>query len=175
MPREGRLNGDLRRLLVANLADENDVGVLAHDGPKRGTEGEAGAFVHLDLHDAWQAVLDGILDGDDVHATRLDLPQRRIQGRRLAGPRWARDQQEPLALLEQLPDAHEIRLREADGLEGPQARRSIEHAHDDLLPVRHGERGHAKVHDGAEYRDPSPAILRPHTVRDIQPRQDLHA
>ena len=40
---ERRLDRDLRRLAVADLADEDDVRVLAHDGAQRRAEGEPGA------------------------------------------------------------------------------------------------------------------------------------
>src|SRR5204862_5647674 len=53
---ERGLDRDLRRLAVADLADEDDVGILAHDRSQRGAEGETGALVHLDLYDARQSI-----------------------------------------------------------------------------------------------------------------------
>jgi hypothetical protein len=64
MAGEGGLDRDLRRLAITDLADEDDVGILAHDRAQRRAEGETGTLVHLDLHDAGQAILDGILDRD---------------------------------------------------------------------------------------------------------------
>src|SRR6185369_451187 len=37
---ERRLDRDLRRLAIANLPDEDDVRILAHDGAQRRTEGQ---------------------------------------------------------------------------------------------------------------------------------------
>ena len=53
-------------LAVADLAHEHDVGVLAEDRAQRRGEREPGLRVRLDLVDVGEAVLDGILDRDDV-------------------------------------------------------------------------------------------------------------
>ena len=58
------LDRDLRRLQVADLADHDDVRVLAQDRAQRMREGEADLRLHLDLVDAGQLVLDRILDGE---------------------------------------------------------------------------------------------------------------
>ena len=63
---ERRLHGDARRLDVADLADEDDVGVLAQDRLEAGGEGEAGLLVGLDLVDRREDVLDRVLDRHDV-------------------------------------------------------------------------------------------------------------
>jgi len=49
--RERRLDRDLRRLAVANLADEHHVGILAHDRARRRRERESRLFIHLHLND----------------------------------------------------------------------------------------------------------------------------
>ena len=56
---ERRLDGDVRRLPVADLADEHDVGVLAEDRAQRAREGEPRLLVHLHLHDALQSQVFG--------------------------------------------------------------------------------------------------------------------
>ena len=47
-----RLDGDAGGLDVSDLADEDDIGVLAQDRPQPGREGEARLLVRLDLVDA---------------------------------------------------------------------------------------------------------------------------
>ena len=59
-----------RRLLVADLADQDDVGVLPQHRAQHAREGEALLLVDLDLVDALQLVLDRVLDGDDVDLRR---------------------------------------------------------------------------------------------------------
>ena len=52
---EGRLDGDDRRLLVADLTDQDDVRVGAQDGPEGRGEVQAGLEIELDLVDALEA------------------------------------------------------------------------------------------------------------------------
>ena len=56
--REGGLHGDAGGLDVTDLADEDDVGVLAQDRLQSGGEGQTGLLVGLDLVDLGEDVLD---------------------------------------------------------------------------------------------------------------------
>ena len=100
---EARLHGDLGGLGIADLADHDDVRVLAEDGAEPVGEGEIDLRVDLDLAHPLQLVLDRVLDGDDVLLRRVDLVQRGIEGGGLAAAGRAGDQddaagagQEPL-------------------------------------------------------------------------------
>ena len=132
-------------------------------------------LVHLDLHDAGQPVLDGILDRDDVDAARLHLAQRGVERRRLAGAGGTGDEHEPLALLEQRADAREVGVAEADDVERAETGAAVEHADDDLLAVRRGERGDAQVDHRAAHGDARASVLRTHPVGDVEPGEDLDA
>ena len=83
---QGGLDGDFRGFQIANLTHQHHVGVLSENRSQRGCEGETGLFVHLDLDDAGQPVLDGILHRDDVDTLGLNVPDGRIQGGSLSGP-----------------------------------------------------------------------------------------
>ena len=85
-----RLDGDLRGLEVADLADHDDVGVLPQDRAQRVGEGEADLRLHLDLVDAGQLVLDRVLDGEDLHVGLVQPVERRVERRRLAAAGRAR-------------------------------------------------------------------------------------
>ncbi len=61
-----RLDGDLRRLHVSNLADENHIGVMSQDRPQSFRKGQSRLARDLYLVDAVELILDGILDGDDL-------------------------------------------------------------------------------------------------------------
>ena len=76
-PGVGRLAGDRGGLLVADLADHDDVGVLPQDRPQAGGEGLAGLGVDLHLGDVVEVVLDRVLDGDDVLLVAVDLAEAR--------------------------------------------------------------------------------------------------
>src|SRR5207245_5417374 len=82
---EGGLDGDVDRLQVADLADQDDVGVLADDVPQAGGEGQPDLRLHRDLIHALQLVFDGILDGEDLAVGRVDLLERRVERGGLAG------------------------------------------------------------------------------------------
>ena len=65
-----RVDRDLRRLLVADLADHDHVGILAQEGAQRAREGEPDLRLHVHLVDAADLVLDRILGGEDVDVRR---------------------------------------------------------------------------------------------------------
>ena len=71
MARLGGLHRDLGRLRIADLADENDVGILPQDRPQRAGKRQLDLFVDLRLVDARNLVLDRILDRDDVGLFRF--------------------------------------------------------------------------------------------------------
>ena len=82
---------DLGRLLVADLADEQHVGVGAKHRAKAVREREPRPRVDLDLIQACGAVLDRILDRRQLPVRRVEHLQARVEGRRLAGARGADD------------------------------------------------------------------------------------
>jgi hypothetical protein len=63
---ERRLDRDLRRLQVADLADEDDVGVLTQEVSQKPGEGQPLLDVDLALDQAVDVVLDGVLGGQDL-------------------------------------------------------------------------------------------------------------
>jgi hypothetical protein len=88
MARLGRLHGGLRRLGVAHLADQDDVGILAQCAAQRLAE-RGGVEPDLTLVDDALVVvvqeLDRILDRDDVAVARpVDVADHRGERRRLA-------------------------------------------------------------------------------------------
>src|SRR5439155_6716656 len=67
------LDGNFSRFEVSNLTDENDVRVLAQKRAQGGREVQPDVLAHLDLIDADEVELDGILGGHDVGFGRVDL------------------------------------------------------------------------------------------------------
>ena len=98
---ERRLHRDLRRLLVADFADEDDVRVLAQNRAQRRRERQSGLLLYLHLHDALHPVFDRVFDRHDVHALTLDLIDRRVERRGFAGPGWAGNEKDAFVILEQ--------------------------------------------------------------------------
>ena len=73
VPGEGRADGDLRRLLVADLSHHHLVRVLPQDGAQGGLERQARLLVNVDLVDPRDGELHGVLDRDDVDVRLVDL------------------------------------------------------------------------------------------------------
>ena len=98
----------VHRLLVAHLADEDHVRVLAQDAAQALLEG---ADVHPDLALVdrgvlvWVQELDGVLERDDVpRPGGVDVVDHRREGRRLARARGAGEQDDAALLLGELAD-----------------------------------------------------------------------
>ena len=71
--RQRSLDGNLGGFLVANFADENDVGIVAQNRAQPARKGQASFFGDLDLVDAAQLIFDRILDSDDFSHRIVDL------------------------------------------------------------------------------------------------------
>src|SRR3954462_7004049 len=88
MPRHRRFEGQHGGLLVAGFPDHDDVRILPEEGPQRPREGEPARRAPLHLRDSGEAVLDRVLDGEDVRVgpRRAALAQHRVERRGLSRP-----------------------------------------------------------------------------------------
>ena len=105
VPRLGSVERQAHRLGVAHLADHQDVGVLAQRVQQR-LRHRGGVSADLTLADEGlagsQHVLDGAFDGDDVlDFTEVDFLQQRGERRGLARASRARDENQPVAPLDE--------------------------------------------------------------------------
>ncbi len=123
--RERRLHGDLRRFLVTNLADQDDVGILPQNRAQRRGEREAGLLLHLDLDDPLHPVFDRVFDRDDVDAFALDLIDRRVECRRLPRAGRSGDEQDAFVVFEQPLDRFGFTRIEAEAV-SPSCAGSVE-------------------------------------------------
>ena len=117
MARLRRLERDVERELVADLADEDDVRILTERGAQRVGE-RAGVDADLALADARLVVLveelDRVLDRDDVERLRpVEVTDHRGERRALAVAGRADDEHEAAILLGE----HRARRRAAEILE----------------------------------------------------------
>jgi len=84
VPGHRRPEGDLGRLLVTDLADEDDVGVRAEHCPQAARERQPGPRVHLRLIQPVDSILDRILDRGQLAIGRVEHLQACEERRRLA-------------------------------------------------------------------------------------------
>src|SRR2546426_739598 len=171
----GHLDGDLRRLEVADLADEDHVRVLPNDVPEPRGEREADLRLHVDLVDALELVLDRVLDGDDLPVGRVDLVERAVERRRLAGARRPGDEQDPVGALDERLEPPERARREAELLHREEHARAVEEPHDDGLAVHGRDRRDADVHPSASERHADAPVLGQPPLGDVHLCHELDA
>ncbi len=105
MSRQRSLHRHLRSLVVADLADHDDVRILAQQRAHAGGKSKLNVCLHLNLIKSRFHHFNGILDGGNIHFAGGQLLQRGIQGRRLARSGGAGDQDDAVGLINKaLPD-----------------------------------------------------------------------
>ena len=77
----GRVHGDFRGFIVADFTDHDNIRILAQKGAKSGSKSKADFGIDLALVDAFDAILNRILNGADIHARLIEYGQDGIQGR----------------------------------------------------------------------------------------------
>src|SRR5690606_6845630 len=175
---EGGLDGDAGGLLVADLADEDDVGVHTQVAAQGAGEGEADLPVHLHLVDAGERVFDGILGGLDVDVGVVDLGEGRVESHGLAGAGGAAVQDHAVGLANAGAVAFEIFVGETEGGQRQGGLLLVENAHDDLLAEVHGAGGDAQINVdvllGVFFEDDA-SVLRQPAFGDVEVAHDLQA
>ena len=172
---ERGVDGDVGRLEVADLADHDHVGVLAHDVPEARRERQPDLRLDVDLVDAAKLVLDRILDGDDLLVGRVDLVEGGVERRGLAGAGRPGDQEHAVGQADDALDRPPVPLLEAEVVERHQDRRPVEDPHDDALAVERGHRRHAEVEPPPLEAHADAAVLGQAPLGDVQLRHDLDA
>ena len=173
---ERGLDGDLRGLEVANLTDHDDVGVLTQEGAQRRGEVQADVLVHLDLVDAAEVELDGILGGGEVLADLVELRERRVERGRLTRTGGPGDQHHAEGLVDRLLEVVELRLLEAELGHVELQVRLVEETQHDLLAEERRQDGDAEVHLAAPPDlQLDAAVLGQAALGDVELRHDLDA
>ena len=172
---ERRAHRDLRRLLVADLADHDDVGILAQDGPEGPGEVEADLGLDLHLLDARLPVLHRVLDGDDVLARGLDRLDRGVQRGGLAAAGGPGEEHHAPRPPDPVHEVLELLGLEAQVLERVvlDHRLLLEEPEDDLLAEDGGQGRDAEVDLAAVDARGEAAVLGQPPLGDVQPRDDL--
>ena len=130
---ERRVDRDLGGLAVADLADHDDVGIVAQERAQPGRERQVDLRVDRGLRDAVELVLDRILDGEDVEVGRVDLGQAGVERRRLAGAGRAGDEDDAVRPVDELVHLAQVIVAEADVGEVEQHRLAVEQTDGDAL------------------------------------------
>ena len=171
-----RLDGDLRGLEVADLADHDDVRVLAQEGAQRRGEGQADLGVDVDLVDARQLDFRRVLGGRDVGVFAVEDIEAGVQRHGLAAAGGAGHQDHALRLGQVLEVQLLLERLVAQRIDAEHALDGIENTQHDLLAEQRRAGADAEV-DGAGLRQPhlDAAVLRHAALGDVEPRHDLEA
>ena len=86
MSGHGSLHGNFRCLDISDLADHDNVRILAQKGFERCSKGHAHLGIDIDLIDALEVELDRILCCQDFDVLGVERIKRRIEGDGFAGP-----------------------------------------------------------------------------------------
>ncbi len=147
MPGLGRLASDLRRLVVADFADHDDVRVLPQDAAQLRGERLARFGVHLDLGDVGQLIFHWVLDGDDVLLQAIDLIEAGVQSGALAGAGGAADDEHAVRLGDEPADLVAHLVTHAELSQVDDLLRLVEDAHDELFAGDAAGGSHAEIDD----------------------------
>ena len=150
-------------------------GIGSQDGPQRRRERQAGLRVRLHLVDAGDAVLDRVLDRDDVDLGPRDGVQRRVERGGLARAGGTADDQHAVGTLVGGAPLHQVLRREAQVGQRHLRRRVVEDPHDDLLAPHGRQAADAQVDLAPPGSDREPAVLREAPLGDVHVAHDLQS
>ena len=140
MARQRRLDGYLRRLRVADLADHYLVWVVAQYASEPARKRQPLLLVDGYLCYALELILDRVFDSDDLVLFVLDLVERRVKRGRLSRPRRPRDEHHPVRLRDELSELAQILRGEPHDIKIQLAERLVDlllvqDTNDDVLAV----------------------------------------
>ena len=124
--------------------------------------------VHLDLVDAAELVLDRVFDRDDLPLDVVDLRQRGVERRRLAGAGRAGDEDDAVRHVEDLVEVVAVALGHAEVLGAEHRVAAVEDAEHDRLAVDHRDDRDAHVDLAAGDLQLDAAVLREALLGDVE-------
>ena len=102
MTRQCGLDRNLGSFRVADFADHDHIGILAHDRAQAVGERKADLWLNLDLIYPAKLIFDRIFDGDNLFPGVVDLLQGSVKGCGLATPRRPGDEHHAMRLGDHL-------------------------------------------------------------------------
>src|SRR5215831_15031177 len=174
--RLGGAEGDLGRLLVADLPHHDDLRVMTEEGAEIGREGVADVLVDLGLAQFLVHVLHRVLRGEDADLRSVELHQARVERGGLAGTGGAGYEEDAGGTLDQLLESTRHHGGQIEGGDGARSASLIEDADDHALSGVAGDDGDAQVDSDlgppAIDGDLEAPVLWPAPLRDVELAQD---
>src|SRR5690606_15028506 len=119
--------------LVANLADENDVGGLAEHAAEQFRKVEPDRLLDLRLPHAGNLALDRVFDRVELAAAVVEVPQAGVERGRLACAAGAGDEQQPAGGLQNAQEIAELMLFQPEIVEAVAAAVAAEQANAEVF------------------------------------------
>lgn len=175
MASQGRLDGDVGSLLVADFANEDDIRILPDNGAQPPGKGQSGRGVDLDLVDPVKLVFHRVLDGDDLPVRRVDIVECGIERSRLAAAGRPGDKDDAVGLPDEPVELLQFAIGKAQGAEGKGNALLVEDTQHDGLAVHDWQGGYAQIDVLAGDLDLDTAVLRQPAFGNIELGHDLDA
>gem|GEM_PF-5647415 len=170
------LDRDIGGFEVADFADHDDGWILAQEGAQRCREGQAGAFVDVDLVDAREVDFRRIFRRGDVDARLVQQIQAGVERHRLARARGTGDEHHAIGATDGMQQPRLFVRVVAEGVDPKASAARVENTHDDLLAEQRGQRAHAEVdHAVGPDLELHAAVLRHAFLGDVEPGDDRDA
>ena len=173
MSGQRRLDRHVGRLEVADLADKDDVRVLADNAAQARSEREADLRPDLYLADPGHLVFNGIFDGDDVLVRRINPLQSGVERRRFARPRGAGYKDNAVGTLDETANKRIVVGIHTEFFEAEQECPFLEDTHDNPFAKSHRDNRDADVDFFAAQADLDAPVLRQTVFRNVEVGHDL--
>ena len=173
--RHGGAEGHFGGVLVAHLAHQDDVRILAHERAHAVGKVDLAAVRDGGLPDTRDGVLDRVLQRHDVDAFVVHVAEHRVQRGRLARARGAGHQNDALG-----PRQHQVQqvvlvFRQSQLSVFDNAALGIEHAQHEVFAMDGGLHCGAKVHAAPADGQRHPPVLRRTALGNVHARHQLEA
>ena len=173
MSRDGSAHGDLCGLTISDLADRDDIRVLAQNGAQTAGEGHAGLIIDLDLVDAADIVLYRILERDQIDFSGIELVDHGVQGSGFTGTGGADNEDHTVLHSDQLAIFFQVSAGKTDFIRADKTSGFVQETRDDLLTVYRGKGRDTKVQVLVADSDIEAAVLGDTALRYIHTAHDL--
>ena len=178
VPGQRGLDRRLRRHGVSDLADDQDVGVVAQGRAQGPREVEVRTGIDLRLRDALGLRLDRVLDREDVEIARArgdQVPERRVDCRCLAARGGAGQKHGALGSLDQVREPSQELIVHPELPEADLLAPRVGETDDHLLPMERREKRDPQADGASAELGVNAAVLRFASLVDDEARHDLEA
>ena len=174
VPRQGALDGDLGCLVVADLAHQDDVGVVPEDRPQHRRERHVDFRIHRDLDQPVDLVLHRVFGRDHLGGDLVHLVQDRVERRGLPRSRRPGHEDDPVRPVHHLAELRQRRRVHPNLVQVELHHRPVQHPHDHRLAKQRGQHADPQVDRVPPDRQLDPPVLGDPPLGDVEVRHDLH-